>query len=665
MKTVDQGSVVTTAALPKFNQAPTITDADGKPVPIVIDVPVIINNQAKSDIQQSPKELGKIALELSKQSGYEYLATLDKDNDINWVQVDLIQKNWDYTQEGLTPGAAALIAIAVTIATSGVGGAAGMGATLTGTTGAMGAASTAAFSSLAAQASVTLINNKGDINKTLKDLASSATIRSMATAALTAGVGARLGLGSSVTDSFGQKLANGVSTSLTQAVADATINGVSFEEALKNSLLSSLVDVFAASAFTNLVKPIDTDEFVRNLAHKLVAASVGCISASAKKQSCDAGALGAMVGEMLGDYLVDGSPLTPKQESDILNAAKLLAGSVALLTNVDVNTAASSASLAVENNALHPGDFVKVARDFENKCLKSTNAAQCSSALNKWKQTSYDRAGLKSSEAIQGWEDFAYSEYQPAIAICKTDRNCLAFVTSKLVTDSINFAGSSVDLIEIAHIAKLSAAKIMKDSGAFFVAGLDDFGWMIGSGVVTVPSRFTAPLISLYAQSGKVVLAPLSKVPSILDPAKFRSGMPSSWFKASYNPATKAVSISVAEIKTASGQVERVMSVSGNAWHGVNAPKSPITLNGINYKIIKNIPQNLAGTVNHAEKNIFEYINTAYANQRVTVKLGVENTNSRAPSMCGGCGTAVRDLSRNNKNLNITIYQGSTLVRNP
>lgn len=389
--------------------------------------------------------------------------------------------------------------------------------------------------------------------------------------------------------------------------------------------------MFAAETFSSFVKDFDSNDFADNLAHKLVAASVGCVAASAKQQSCDAGALGAMVGEMLGDYLVDGSPLTPKQESDILNAAKLLAGSVALLTNVDVNTAASSASLAVENNALHPGDFVKVARDFENQCLKSTNAAQCSSALNKWKQTSYDRAGLKSSEAIQGWEDFAYSEYQPAIAICKTDRNCLAFVTSKLVTDSINFAGSSVDLIEVAHIAKLSAAKIMKDSGAFFVAGLDDFGWMIGSGVVTVPSRFTAPLISLYAQSGKVVLAPLSKVPSILDPAKFRSGMPSSWFKASYNPATKAVSISVAEIKTASGQVERVMSVSGNAWHGVNAPKSPITLNGINYKIIKDIPQNLAGTANHAGKNIFEYINTAYANQRVTIKLGVENTNSRAP----------------------------------
>ena len=44
---------------------------------------------------------------------------------------------------------------------------------------------------------------------------------------------------------------------------------------------------------------------------------------------------------------------------------------------------------------------------------------------------------------------------------------------------------------------------------------------------------------------------------------------------------------------------------------------------------------------------------------------GVENTSKDAPGMCSGCGTAVRDLSRNNKNLKITIYEGSTLIRNP
>ena len=346
MKTVDQGSVVTTAALPKFNQVPTITSPNGVVVAVPVEVTVDANNKAKTDIQKSSAELGKLALELSKQPGYEYLATLDKTNDINWVQVDLIQKNWDYTQEGLTPGAAALIAIAITIA-AGPAGPAGSGLT------ASMVATNAAGIALQTQAVITLINNKGDISKTLKDMASSDTIRNMATAALTAGSGAKLGLGSAATDPFNQKLVNAVGSGMTDTFVNAAINGVSLEDALKNSLRNALVDVFAAQTFTGLVKPIDANDFADNLAHKLVAAGVGCISASAKKQSCDAGALGAAVGEMLGDYLVDDpNALTDAQRQEVINAAKLVAGSVALLTNVDVNTAANSAGIAVENNSV-------------------------------------------------------------------------------------------------------------------------------------------------------------------------------------------------------------------------------------------------------------------------------------------------------------------------
>ncbi len=154
-------------------------------------------------------------------------------------------------------------------------------------------------------------------------------------------------------DPFNQKLVNAVGTGMTDAFVNAAINGVSLEDALKNSLRNALVDVFAAQTFSSFVKDIDSNDFADNLAHKLVAAGVGCISASAKKQSCDAGALGAAIGEMLGDYLVDDpSKLTIKQKEDIINASKLLAGSVALLTNVDVNTAANSAGMAVENNAV-------------------------------------------------------------------------------------------------------------------------------------------------------------------------------------------------------------------------------------------------------------------------------------------------------------------------
>lgn len=397
-KTVDKGSVVTTASLPKFNQTPTMTDANGKPVEVSIEVPVSVNNATKSSIQAGTEELGKIALNLSKQPGYEYLAALDKTNDINWVQVDLIQKNWNYTQEGLTPAAAALIAIAVAVALHGMDGggvatsllgqtsgaaASGSAAAIPSTVTAAGLAGNAAFASLASQVATSLINNKGDISKTLKQLSSSATIRSMATAALTAGLAAKLQIPNMTSNEFANKLVQSVGEGMSSAFVDAAINKTNLEEALKNSLRSALVDVFAASTFTNMVKPIDADDFASNLAHKLVAAGVGCVTANAKQQSCDAGALGAAVGEMLGDYLVDDpSKLTAKQKTDILDAAKLLAGSVALLTNVDVNTAANSAEIAVENNALHvvrskDGTGRDLAYEIFNKKI-----AQCKSSGN-------------------------------------------------------------------------------------------------------------------------------------------------------------------------------------------------------------------------------------------------------------------------------------------
>jgi filamentous hemagglutinin len=60
-------------------------------------------------------------------------------------------------------------------------------------------AANAAFSSLAAQASISLINNKGDIGKTLKELGSSQTVKTMLIAAGVAGV-------TSYTDTWGNTL---------------------------------------------------------------------------------------------------------------------------------------------------------------------------------------------------------------------------------------------------------------------------------------------------------------------------------------------------------------------------------------------------------------------------------------------------------------------------
>lgn len=72
----------------------------------------------------------------------------------------------------MTPAGAALVGMVVAVATGGAG------SSLLGTTSTAGSAmADAALTSLTAQASITLINNGGDIGKTLQDLGKSDTIK--------------------------------------------------------------------------------------------------------------------------------------------------------------------------------------------------------------------------------------------------------------------------------------------------------------------------------------------------------------------------------------------------------------------------------------------------------------------------------------------------------
>ena len=64
-----------------------------------------------------------------------------------------------------------------------IGGGGGEGDDVTTTAGAM---ANAAFTSLASQAAITLVNNKGDIGKTLRDLGRSSTAKAALAAALSA-----------------------------------------------------------------------------------------------------------------------------------------------------------------------------------------------------------------------------------------------------------------------------------------------------------------------------------------------------------------------------------------------------------------------------------------------------------------------------------------------
>ncbi|WP_281786035.1 filamentous hemagglutinin N-terminal domain-containing protein, partial [Uruburuella suis] len=141
------GSVVETLALPKF-EGPTPPKLSA-PGGYIVDIP---KGQLKTEIEK-----------LARQPEYAYLKQLQLSKDVDWNQVQLEYQKWDYKQEGLTGAGAAIIALALAAVTGGAG--AGIATALSGTvvTGTSAAMANAAFLSLATQASISLVNNKGNL----------------------------------------------------------------------------------------------------------------------------------------------------------------------------------------------------------------------------------------------------------------------------------------------------------------------------------------------------------------------------------------------------------------------------------------------------------------------------------------------------------------------
>ncbi|MEB3849360.1 DUF637 domain-containing protein [Acinetobacter pittii] len=385
----DKGSITETAQLPSFNGPvlPTFKAAGG----LSVQVPI-------SEKDANKVELRDAILDLAKQPGNEYLKEFVNRKDVDWQKVLLTQKDWDYKQQGLTAAGAAIIVIIITIVTMGTGTAAaagaaggtaasgttvGLGASMIGSAGVttatvggvttitgvstLGAMANAAITSLATQAGVSLINNGGDIGKTLKDLGSKDSIKSLATSVVTAGVLSKIAsidqmkalqettksgeFFTNLSGRVGQALVN----STVSASVDTAVNGGSLSEKLSASLVAGLSVALQGSLAGEIGENLDlgSKELSDQILHKLAHAAAGCI-ASSLQEKCEAGAIGAVVGEMVagsfdmependGDY-------SQAQLNKVRNVGQLISGVVAASAGYDVTVASQSASTAIENN---------------------------------------------------------------------------------------------------------------------------------------------------------------------------------------------------------------------------------------------------------------------------------------------------------------------------
>jgi filamentous hemagglutinin len=250
-----------------------------------------------------------------------------------------------------------LISIAVMLATSGAGitGTGLVNSTFgagTVSNAALQSALNAGFTTLSQQAAVTLINNKGDLGKTLKQLGSSDSLKSLATSMITAGLSSKLGSTFNLTgdkltlaQQFQQKALNG----LVSATVSTAIEGGNFDDKLKAVLKTATLDTLNQLGAQKVGDLLGSGQY-GYLAHKIAHTALGCAVGAATNDDCESAAIGGLVGSIAGDHY------------NSEQAATLTAAIAATLLGKDVNLAANVGTIADKfNRQLHQSevDWVK------------------------------------------------------------------------------------------------------------------------------------------------------------------------------------------------------------------------------------------------------------------------------------------------------------------
>jgi filamentous hemagglutinin len=339
-------------------------DAKGKLIP-----PVVLTSEQQAAKNQA--DLNARIDALASQPGQAWIGQLAKQNNTTFNQVKLAAQNWNYSESGLTAEAAAVVVLVVTYFTAGAasGAAGAMTGAAAGTTTVASVALAAGMTTMASQTAVSLINNKGDIGKTLNDLGQSQHIKALATAMVTAG--ALQGLNTSLNigntsmgninaqSHFLDQLQKNLIDNTASATINTAINGGNLESNLANSLKTAFIDTGAAQS-ANGIGNLYTDKTLNDFTHLVAHAIAGCAAGAAQSGDCSSGALGAAVGELsaqlYGGARLNGSNLDiPALQTDTVNFARMMSGIAVAITGGDaasINLAADAGGNAAQNNYL-------------------------------------------------------------------------------------------------------------------------------------------------------------------------------------------------------------------------------------------------------------------------------------------------------------------------
>lgn len=453
---------------------------------------------------------------LGNTPGTTWVKDLNKRNDVQWSKVKDAYDSWDYKSQHLNPAVAAVIAIAAAAVTAGsslaamaassVSGAVGGGAVTSG-------AVTAGMSSLASQAAVALVENQGNLSKTLQALGSNENVKATATAMAIGGAlnGFDSAMGWSK-DAAGKplnpnnvklpQLSNGDWSKVAQRVAgqsvissslNTAINGGSFKDNLTNALLANIGSQVQAEG-ANLIG--DNGQVLdipgRAVSHAVLAG----VAAEIGKGNAKGAAAGALAAELAGVIINDNlvrSEGWQERQAQISRVAGAFAGAIVTAKAAGATSGANAGEFVERfNRQLHQeelnaikelakGDKEKEARLMAASCrkvacttqeaLNSDERKQFEALMNKYPSTR-DEDGLIANYWVQK-ERQRFGNY-PAFAGYYSEK-LFTYDLGDQITDGQLFARNQ----QIEQISKLTGwspdwvnASVMAVSIASTFAGM-------------------------------------------------------------------------------------------------------------------------------------------------------------------------------------------------
>ena len=251
--------------------------------------------------------------------------------DVNWSVVDTAFDEWDYHSQGLTEAGAALVAVAVSVATGGAGtnivaafsssasASIAAGTALTATQLTTAAVLQAAVTTVTNQATNALFATGFDLGETFEVLGSSENIKSLASSMITAGTLSYLGdlflpeiQGVSLVDlDLTQQIQQGILNATTKSLISTTIYGGgwdTFIAQLETNSRASIVNTLGAELTNFISGETDVGSAARYIAQAASGCIVGVASANAVSDSnsevnsdsiCLSSAGGAIVAEYI------------------------------------------------------------------------------------------------------------------------------------------------------------------------------------------------------------------------------------------------------------------------------------------------------------------------------------------------------------------------------